>query len=103
MEDILSRLKSGSVIVADGAMGTMLQAAGLPTGMAPEAWLLESPDPVRGVHSAYIEAGSDLILSCTFGGTRTRLTRPGLADRVVPLPEVARTLVEVVNDESAGV
>ncbi len=96
-ENILSKLQN-SIIVADGAMGTMLQAAGLPTGMAPEAWLLENPDPVRGVHSAYVEAGSNLILSCTFGGTRTRLTRPGLAERV---PEVNRRAVEIAR-EAAG-
>ncbi|MEE8390229.1 MAG: homocysteine S-methyltransferase family protein, partial [Anaerolineae bacterium] len=77
-----------------GAMGTMLQAAGLPAGMSPEAWLLENPDPVRGVHSAYIEAGSDLILTCTFGGTRTRLERPGLADRVA---EVNQRAVEIAR------
>jgi 5-methyltetrahydrofolate--homocysteine methyltransferase len=97
-ENILSRLESGGIIVADGAMGTMLQAAGLPTGMAPEAWLLENPDPVRGVHSAYVEAGSNLILTCTFGGTRTRLARPGLADRVA---EVNRRAVEIAR-EAAG-
>lgn len=96
-ENILSKLESG-IIVADGAMGTMLQAAGLPPGMAPEAWLLESPDPVRGVHSAYVEAGSNLILSCTFGGTRTRLARPGLAERVA---EVNRRAVEIAR-EAAG-
>jgi methionine synthase I (cobalamin-dependent) len=98
MEDILSRLRSGDVLVADGAMGTMLQAAGLPTGFSPEAWLLENPDPVRGVHTAYIEAGSNIILTCTFGGTRKRLTRPGLADRVA---EVNRRAVEVAR-EAAG-
>jgi len=97
-ENILSKLK-GSVIVADGAMGTMLQAAGLPTGMAPEAWLLENPDPVRGVHSAYVGAGSSLILSCTFGGTRTRLARPGLAERVA---EVNRRAVEIAREAAGG-
>ncbi len=96
-ENILSKLESG-IIVADGAMGTMLQAAGLPIGMAPEAWLLENPDPVRGVHSAYVEAGSTLILSCTFGGTRTRLVRPGLEERVA---EVNRRAVEIAR-EAAG-
>jgi 5-methyltetrahydrofolate--homocysteine methyltransferase len=99
MEDILLRLKGGSIIVADGAMGTMLQAAGLPAGMAPEAWLLESPDPVRGVHSAYVEAGSNLILSCTFGGTRARLERAGLADRVA---EVNRRAVEIAREAAGG-
>ena len=63
--------------------------------MAPEAWLLESPDSVRGVHSAYVEAGSDLILTCTFGGTRTRLERSGLSDRVA---EVNRRAVKLARD-----
>jgi len=97
-EDILTRLQSGSIIVADGAMGTMLQAAGLPTGTSPEGWLLENPDPVRDVHRAYVEAGADLILTCTFGGTRTRLERAGLAERVAV---VNRWAVEIAR-EAAG-
>ena len=97
--DILSTLKSGRVIVADGAMGTMLQAAGLPIGMAPEAWLLENPDPVIGVHRAYVEAGADLILTCTFGGTRTRLERPGLSERVA---EVNQRAVEIARKAAGG-
>ena len=95
MEDFLSRLKSGRVIVADGAMGTMLQSASLPVGASPEAWLLENHDLVCGVHRAYVEAGADLILTCTFGGTRTRLKRPGLSDRVA---EVNRRAVEVARE-----
>jgi 5-methyltetrahydrofolate--homocysteine methyltransferase len=98
MDDFLSRLKSGRVAVADGAMGTMLQSVGLPVGGSPEAWLLENPDPVCGVHRAYVEAGADLILTCTFGGTRTRLKRPGLSGRVA---EVNRRAVEVAR-EAAG-
>ena len=99
MEDILSRLKSGSVIVADGAMGTMLQEVGLPTGASPEGWLMENPDPVRGVHRAYVEAGADLILTCTFGGTRARLERPGLADHVA---EVNQRAAEIAREAAAG-
>jgi 5-methyltetrahydrofolate--homocysteine methyltransferase len=95
MEDFLSRLKSGPVIIADGAMGTMLQSVGLPVGASPEAWLLENPDRVCGVHRAYVEAGADLILTCTFGGTRARLKRPGLSDRVA---EVNRRAVEVARE-----
>ena len=97
-EDILSRLGSGNVIVADGAMGTMLQAAGLPVGMSPEGWLLENADAVRGVHRAYVEAGADMILTCTFGGTRARLERSGLAERVA---EINRRAVEIAR-EAAG-
>ena len=98
MESILSRLKSDRVIVADGATGTMLQEKGLPTGMPPEGWLLENPDAVRSVHTAYLEAGSDLILACTFGGNRARLERKGLAGRVA---EINRRAVEIAR-QAAG-
>ena len=95
MESLLSRLKGDQVIVADGAMGTMLQAAGLPIGMSPEAWLLENADAVRGVHTAYLEAGAELILTSTFGGTRARLKREGLAGRVA---EVNRRAAEIARE-----
>lgn len=94
----LTRLQSGDVIVADGAMGTMLQAAGLPGGVAPEGWLLDNPDAVRGVHRAYIEAGSELILTCTFGGSRTRLAQYDLGHRV---SEINRRAVEIAR-QAAG-
>jgi 5-methyltetrahydrofolate--homocysteine methyltransferase len=81
-------------MVADGAMGTMLQAAGLPPGTSPEGWLLENPEAVAGVHRSYIEAGSDLILTCTFGATRPRLERSGLGHR---LGEINRLAVEVAR------
>lgn len=97
--DFLTRLKEGPVLVADGAMGTMLQEAGLPPGRPGEAWLLERPDVIAGVHRAYIEAGSDLILSCTFGGTRPRLTHADLADHVA---QVNRRGVEVAREAAAG-
>ncbi|MEA3377423.1 MAG: homocysteine S-methyltransferase family protein [Chloroflexota bacterium] len=97
-DHFLTRLRSGDVIVADGAMGTMLQEAGLPPGTPPEGWLLERPEAVVGVHQAYIEAGADLILTCTFGATRPRLERSELADR---LGEINRRAVEIAR-EAAG-
>ena len=99
MQDILRALQSGRVIIADGATGTMLQEAGLPTGMPPEAWLLENPDAIRGVHEGYLAAGAELILTCTFGGTRVRLHRKGYADRV---PEINRRAVEIAREAAAG-
>lgn len=89
---------SAPIIVADGAMGTMLQAAGLPPGTPPEGWLLDNAEAVFSVHRAYIEAGSELILTCTFGATRPRLERSGLADR---LEEINRRAVEIAR-EAAG-
>ena len=94
MKDIVSRLKSGRVIVADGATGTMLLAAGLPAGTPPERWVLENPDPIRDLQRAYVEAGSDLIIACTFGANRTRLEQTGLADR---LAEINQRAVQIAR------
>jgi 5-methyltetrahydrofolate--homocysteine methyltransferase len=91
-DTLWGRLLSGEVFLADGAAGTLLQPMGLPPGHSPEAWVLERPDQIRALHRAYIEAGSDLILTCTFGGTRFRLEGPGLADRVVDLNRRAAEL-----------
>ncbi len=75
---ILERLASGEVLIADGATGTMLLAAGLPTGVPGEAWVLERPEEIKKLHRAYVAAGSQLILTCTFGGSRSRLAKAGL-------------------------
>lgn len=97
--DFLTRLRSGPPIVADGAMGTMLLAAGLAPGQPTEQWVLERPEVVQAVHRAYVEAGAELILTCTFGGTRARLSRAGLEGRVA---EVNRRAVELAREAAAG-
>ncbi len=94
----LEKLASGAVLVADGATGTMLQAAGLPTGLPGEAWVLEAPEQILALHRAYLAAGSQLILTSTFGGTRLRLQRAGLQARV---PEINRQAAELAR-EAAG-
>jgi 5-methyltetrahydrofolate--homocysteine methyltransferase len=91
---ILQRLASGDVLIADGATGTMLQAAGLPTGTPGEAWVLERPEEIMKLHRVYVEAGSQLILTSTFGGTRARLKAAGLDVQVV---EVNRRAAELAR------
>ncbi|MDR5710140.1 MAG: homocysteine S-methyltransferase family protein [Armatimonadota bacterium] len=95
----LDRLRQGPPILADGAMGTMLFAAGLPPGRAGETWVLERPEAIAAVHRAYVEAGAELILTCTFGGNRARLQRLGLGDRV---EEVNRRAVELARAVTEG-
>ncbi len=63
MTNFKDELARGAVLVADGATGTMLQAAGLEPGAAPERWNLENPDAIRNLHRGYVEAGADLILT----------------------------------------
>jgi methionine synthase I (cobalamin-dependent) len=97
---ILQRLASGGVLIADGATGTMLQAAGLPAGMPGEAWVLERPEEIMKLHRAYVEAGSQLILTTTFGGTRARLKAAGLAVQVTEVNRCAAELArQVAGDD----
>lgn len=77
MADLRSKLAEPGVLIMDGATGTQLQKMGLPAGKAPELWNLENPDAVRKHYRAYIEAGSDAILTNTFGGSRPRLDMEG--------------------------
>ncbi len=91
----LDRLRQPGILVANGATGTMLQPAGLPSGAAPERWNLENPQAVRDLHRAYIEAGADIVLTNTFGGSRPKLEKDGLGDRA---REVAGDQVIVLGD-----
>lgn len=71
--DILTRLCPPYVLVADGAIGTYLQAQGLPPGAPPELWNVAQPDMVRAMHEAYLSAGAQILTTNTFGGNRLRL------------------------------
>ncbi len=88
----LDRLASGEIILGDGAMGTMLQAAGLEKRHAPEEWNLAHPEKVQAVHRGYIDAGSEMILTNSFGANRIRLAKYGLEDRVYELSRKAAEL-----------
>ena len=77
MGELLKRLEQKRLLVADGAWGTLLQAAGLEPGTCPEIWNVEQPDKIRAVAEAYVEAGSDLVLTNTFGGSPLSLKHSG--------------------------
>jgi 5-methyltetrahydrofolate--homocysteine methyltransferase len=89
MSRFLDALRSGRVLLMDGAMGTELQRAGLPDGGGGEAWNLTHPGRVRDIHQAYAEAGAEVLLTNTFQADRINLERRGLADQFGPLWEAA--------------
>lgn len=89
MNPIEELLQTEPYLLLDGAMGTMLFSQGLTEGAAPELWNVEHPDRVRNVHRAYIEAGSRIVLTNSFGGTSYRLKLHNLQDRVYELNKAA--------------
>ena len=101
MADFLNQLENSKILVADGATGTMLQKAGLPAGMPPEQWNLENPKAVKNHYLSYLNAGSDIILTNTFGGSPIRLEGHGLADDAYRINRKAAELArEAVGNQA---
>lgn len=91
------------IVLGDGAMGTMLQRLGLTTGGAPELWNVEAPEKVRQVHQGYVDAGSMIITTNSFGGTRFRLALHKLEDRVAELNRAAAQIAREVAGDAVAV
>ncbi|MBV9819542.1 MAG: homocysteine S-methyltransferase family protein [Solirubrobacterales bacterium] len=85
MPSFTERLRTGRVLMADGATGTNYQEMGIEPGVAPEEWVFEAPDRVGDLHRRFAQAGSDLVLTCTFGGSPLRLLDGPLAGRAAEL------------------
>ncbi|HMA15120.1 MAG TPA: betaine--homocysteine S-methyltransferase [Kiloniellaceae bacterium] len=101
MSDRLSDLlRTRPWLLADGATGTNFFAMGLQHGDAPELWNLERPDDVVKHYRSFIDAGSDIILTNTFGGTANRLRLHKADDRVFEINEAAAALARRAVEES---
>lgn len=85
-------------LLLDGATGTNLQKAGMPTGVCPEQWILEHKEVILELQKNYVEAGTDILYAPTFSGNRIKLEEYGLADR---LEEINQNLV-MLTKEAAG-
>ena len=86
-------------LLADGAMGTQLMLAGLEQGRCGEQWNLTHPDRVLGIQRRYVDAGSDCLLTNTFGGSRIMLNRHGASGDVA---SINRAAVEIAHEAFAG-
>ena len=100
----LERLRAGDRMVIDGATGTNHQQNGLPPGVPSEDWVFDEPAKVEALHRAFVQAGSDIILTCTFGGTVLRLREASqYADRAHELNVRAAQLARNAANERSGV
>lgn len=97
---LVDLLATGRVLLADGATGTNYFAAGLMSGDPPEFWTIDKPDHVMDLHRQFVEAGSDIILTNTFGCNRQRLKLHKAQDRTYELARAAAELACRVADSA---
>ena len=99
MADALSALLAErDWLLADGATGTNLFAMGLEAGEAPEFWNVDQPEKIRALHQLFVDSGSDILLTNSFGGTAYRLKLHNAQDRVHELNKAAAMLAREVAD-----
>ena len=91
-------LKEG-ILFLDGATGTNLQAAGMPVGVCPEAWILENKQTIIALQQQFVQAGTDILYAPTFTGNRIKLAEYGLEDKIV---EINTQLVSCSKEAAQG-
>src|SRR3981081_2069362 len=99
----VDRLNAGEILVADGATATNYQQMGMGIGVAPEEWVFDQPDEVLSLHTAFIDAGANIILTDTFGGTSLRLRESRYAGRATELNRRAAQLAREAATSRDGV
>ncbi|MBL7959786.1 homocysteine S-methyltransferase family protein [bacterium] len=103
MKPILERLKAGEILVADGAMGTMLFQRGLKPGDCPELYNLNHPEILEEIASMYLEAGADIIQTNTFGGSTLKLSYYRLETKTEEINQNAVSAVKKIVKDKAFV
>lgn len=103
MESLRARLEQTAVIIADGAMGTMLFQRGLRPGECPEKMNLEKPEVLEEIAGLYLNAGAEILQTNTFGGSPLNLARYGLDDKTEEINASAVRAVRKVAGDKAYV
>ena len=98
MNKFLERLQSGEILIADGSTGASLQNMGLKPGTPPEDLVFDAPDMVLQLEGDFVAAGSDIILTDTFGGTRVRMKESKYVERA---PEVNKRAAELARQAAS--
>jgi 5-methyltetrahydrofolate--homocysteine methyltransferase len=96
--NILDKLREGKILLSDGALGTILQSKGLKPGECPELWNITHRSEVREIAESYLKAGSDIISTNSFGGSRIKLSQYGLGERCAEINKAAASIYR----EAAG-
>jgi 5-methyltetrahydrofolate--homocysteine methyltransferase len=98
-DSFLARLRSAEILIADGATGTNYQQMGIEPGVKPEEWVLDAPHNVLALHRAFLDAGSDILLTNSFGATRLRMRDSKYVGR---LAEINRRAVELAREAASA-
>jgi 5-methyltetrahydrofolate--homocysteine methyltransferase len=96
--NILDQIKQNKILISDGALGTILQSKGLQPGECPELWNISHRPLLKEIAEAYLQSGSDIISTNSFGASRIKLTQYGLGDRCVEINQTAAAIYR----EAAG-
>ncbi|MCJ7582334.1 MAG: homocysteine S-methyltransferase family protein [Candidatus Aminicenantes bacterium] len=99
MVDTILELIEKKTVVLDGGMGTELMKHGFSSGECPEKWNIEKPDVIKSIHQSYFDAGSDVVLTNSFGGSKLKLTSYGLDEQCYELNRQAGLLANAVKPE----
>jgi 5-methyltetrahydrofolate--homocysteine methyltransferase len=98
VSNFIQHVQQGGKLISDGATGTNLLARGLPRGKTGESWILENPQAIRQLHQDFIQAGAQIILTCTFGANVYRLEDSNLAGQTIEINhravEIARLAID---------
>ena len=97
----IEMIRSGQTLVADGATGTNLQGRGLDHGVPSESWVLNRPAEILRLHEDFLRAGSQIILTCTFGASPLRLEAAGLGGKVAEVNAAAVSLARQAIEHAA--
>jgi 5-methyltetrahydrofolate--homocysteine methyltransferase len=92
---MISEILKDRLLVLDGATGTLLQESGMPNGVSPELWCIENPDVISLIYKNYVDSGSDVVYTCTFGGNRYKLKQ---YDQSADVFKVNKRLAEIARD-----
>lgn len=101
--NILDEISHNKILLSDGALGTLLQAKGLTPGECPELWNITRRTDVKSIAESYLQAGSDIITTNSFGGSIFKLSQYGLSDRVSELNKAAAEITREATGKNKHV